>query len=200
MSNAPWTSWCPVCRGPRCTLNGNKASSPPSWRCCRRTAASRPSPTLTPLGRLPRAGSRRRCEAASPLSSALLWSGRTCRPPSSTARRCRCCPEGAGMDSLLRPLLDAPAWVVYLVSALLIAAETALLPGIVLPTLSTLLLMGFLSERGSLDLWLAFAVASSAALLGDQLAYLEGRYWGPRLRRSRLGRRIGERRWDRAEW
>lgn len=103
------------------------------------------------------------------------------------------------MDSLLRPLLDAPAWVVYLVSALLITAETALLPGIVLPTLSTLLLMGFLAERGTLDLGLAFVVAFTAALLGDQLAYLEGRYWGPRLRRSRLGRRIGERRWDRAE-
>ena len=35
------------------------------------------------------------------------------------------------MDSLLRPLLDAPPLVVYLVCALLITAETALLPGIV---------------------------------------------------------------------
>ncbi len=103
------------------------------------------------------------------------------------------------MDSLLRPLLDAPAWVVYLVSALLITAETALLPGIVLPTLSTLLLMGFLSERGTLNLWLAFGIAIAAALLGDQLAYLEGRYWGSRLKTSRLGRRIGPERWGRAE-
>ena len=99
------------------------------------------------------------------------------------------------MDSLLRPLLDAPAPVVYLVCALLITAETALLPGIVLPTLSTLLLMGFLAERGTLHLGLALPVAVLAAVTGDQLAYLEGR----RLRRSRFARRIGQDRWDRAE-
>lgn len=98
------------------------------------------------------------------------------------------------MDSLLRPLLDAPAPLVYLVCALLITAETALLPGIVLPTLSTLLLMGFLAERGTLHLGLAWAVAVVAAVLGDQLAYLEGRRWGPR-----LSRRVGRDRWQRAE-
>jgi|SRR4051812_29643518 membrane-associated protein len=99
------------------------------------------------------------------------------------------------MDSLLRPLLDAPAPVVYLVCAVLITAETALLPGIVLPTLSALLLMGFLAERGTLHLGLALPVAVLSAVLGDQLAYLEGR----RLRRSRLARRVGQDRWDRAE-
>lgn len=103
------------------------------------------------------------------------------------------------MDSLLRPLLDAPPAVVYLVCALVITAETALLPGIVLPTLSTLLLMGFLAERGTLDLGLAWVVAVAAAVVGDQLAYLEGRHWGPRLRGSRPARRIGEHRWERAE-
>ncbi|WP_103355568.1 DedA family protein [Amycolatopsis sp. CA-128772] len=85
------------------------------------------------------------------------------------------------MDSLLRPLLDAPPALVYLVCALVITAETALLPGIVLPTWSTLLLMGSLAERGTLHLGLAWAVAVAAAVLGDQLAYLEGRRWGPRL-------------------
>lgn len=98
------------------------------------------------------------------------------------------------MDSLLRPLLDAPAVVVYLVCAAVITAETALLPGIVLPTLSTLLLMGFLAERGTLHLGLALVVAVSAAVLGDQVAYFEGRWWGPR-----LARRVGQDRWDRAE-
>ena len=103
------------------------------------------------------------------------------------------------MDSLLRPLLDAPAPLVYLISGLLITAETALLPGIVLPTLSTLLLMGFLAERGTLNLGLALTVAIVAASAGDPLASFEGRHWGPRLRRSRVARRIGVRRWERAE-
>jgi membrane-associated protein len=98
------------------------------------------------------------------------------------------------VDSLLRSLLDAPAPLVYLVCALVITAETALLPGIVLPTLSTLLLMGFLAERGTLHLGLAWLVAVAAAVLGDQLAYLEGRRWGPR-----VARRVGRERWERAE-
>ena len=98
------------------------------------------------------------------------------------------------MDRLLRPLLDAPPAVVYLVCAVLITAETALLPGIVLPTLSALLLMGFLAERGTLHLGLALPVAVLAAFAGDQVAYFEGRSWGPR-----LARRIGQDRWDRAE-
>ncbi|MGW3959215.1 DedA family protein [Amycolatopsis sp. NPDC005003] len=94
------------------------------------------------------------------------------------------------MDSLLRPLLDAPPVAVYLVCALVITAETALLPGIVLPTLSTLLLMGFLAERGTLHLGLAWVVAVAAGVLGDQLAYLEGRRWGPRLIRGDRGKRV----------
>lgn len=103
------------------------------------------------------------------------------------------------MDSLLQPLLDAPAPLVYLICALVIMAETALLPGIVLPTLSTLLLMGFLVQRGTLQLWPALAVCVVSALAGDQLAYLEGRLWGPKLRRSRVGQRIGDAKWDKAE-
>ncbi|SFW64599.1 DedA family protein [Amycolatopsis australiensis] len=98
------------------------------------------------------------------------------------------------MDSLLRPLLDAPPPAVYLFCAAVIMAETALLPGIVLPTLSTLLLMGFLAERGTLHLGLALAVAVLSAVAGDQLAYWEGRWWGPR-----LARRVGRDRWQRAE-
>lgn len=94
------------------------------------------------------------------------------------------------MDSLLRLLLDAPPVVVYLVCALIITAETALLPGIVLPTLSTLLLMGFLAERGTLHLGLAWVVAVAAAVLGDQLAYLEGRRWGPKLPHRERWRRV----------
>lgn len=36
-------------------------------------------------------------------------------------------------------------------------------------------------------------------MLGDQVGYLAGRAFGPRLRGSRLGRRVGERRWAKAQ-
>jgi membrane-associated protein len=43
------------------------------------------------------------------------------------------------------------------------------------------------------------AVAIGAAVLGDSVGYQIGRTLGPRLRRSRLGRRIGPDRWDSAD-
>ncbi|QFU90830.1 DedA family protein [Amycolatopsis sp. YIM 10] len=98
------------------------------------------------------------------------------------------------MDSLLRPFLDLPPPLVYLACALLITLETAVLPGAVLPTLSTLLLMGGLAAHGTLNLPLALVVAVLAAVAGDQLAFLEGRRWGARLRA-----RVGHARWTRAE-
>lgn len=103
------------------------------------------------------------------------------------------------MDSLLRPLLESPPALVYLVCGALIFLETALLPGIVLPTLSSLLLMGFLAGRGTPDLPPALTVAIGAAVAGDQIAFLEGRRLGPRLRTTRFGRRFGRDRWDRVE-
>ncbi|GAA3821393.1 MULTISPECIES: DedA family protein [Amycolatopsis] len=91
---------------------------------------------------------------------------------------------------MIDAIATLPPALVYLVAAAVIAAETALLPGIVLPTLSTLLLVGFLAGQGTVDLWLAMAVVAAAAVFGDQLAYLEGR---------RLGRRITSARWRRVE-
>lgn len=43
------------------------------------------------------------------------------------------------------------------------------------------------------------AVAVGAAALGDSVGYEVGRTLGPRLRGSRLGRRIGRARWETAE-
>ncbi|QWF77705.1 DedA family protein [Amycolatopsis sp. CA-230715] len=103
------------------------------------------------------------------------------------------------MNALLHWVSELPAPLVYLVAAVIVVSETALLPGIVFPTLSTLLLLGFLAQRGVVNLWLAMADVAAAAVLGDQLAYLEGRRWGPRLRETGVGRRFGEARWERLE-
>jgi membrane protein DedA with SNARE-associated domain/membrane-associated phospholipid phosphatase len=43
------------------------------------------------------------------------------------------------------------------------------------------------------------AVAAMGAIIGDSLGYEIGKHLGPRLRRSRLGRWVGEERWGRAE-
>ncbi len=69
----------------------------------------------------------------------------------------------------------------------------------VVPTLSTLLLVGFLCRAGELDLRVALVAAVLAGVAGDHVGYWTGRRQGARLRGSVLGRRIGEDRWNRAD-
>jgi undecaprenyl-diphosphatase len=99
----------------------------------------------------------------------------------------------------LEGLGTLPPAVLYLVLAALVLAETGMIVGLFLPGEPVLLFAGFLISVGTLDLFPTVAVLAVAALAGDSLAYLIGRRYGPRLRGSRLGRRIGPRRWDRAD-
>jgi membrane protein DedA with SNARE-associated domain len=87
----------------------------------------------------------------------------------------------------------------YVVAAILLAAEVGTLIGVAIPAAPVLIALGALSRHGHLDLPVAMSVAFAAALLGDSLGYWEGRVVGPRIRRTRLGRRIGPHRWVRAE-
>jgi membrane protein DedA with SNARE-associated domain len=87
----------------------------------------------------------------------------------------------------------------YAVAALLLAAEVGTLIGVAIPAAPILVALGALSRGGFLDLPVAMSVAFAAALLGDTVGYWEGRIVGPRIRHTRLGRRIGPLRWGRAE-
>lgn len=95
-------------------------------------------------------------------------------------------------------LAGLPSAAVHVVAALLVCAETGLIIGLVLPGEITLLFVGFLAYTGTVHPVAAAGVLTVAALAGDALGYLEGRRLGPRLRTTRLGRRIGEDRWLRS--
>jgi undecaprenyl-diphosphatase len=101
------------------------------------------------------------------------------------------------VENLITVLGDLPPAAVYIVAALLVFGETGLLIGLVLPGEVTLLFVGFLAYAGALHPVPAVIVMSLAALAGDAVAYAEGRRAGPRLLRSRLGRWVGDDRWDR---
>ena len=100
------------------------------------------------------------------------------------------------MVDLLLELVDP--WI-YVVVFLVAFAEGGALLGLFLPGESSMLLAGVLVSqgRGSLAAVLALAVAGS--VLGDSAGYWTGRLFGHRLRATRLGRRIGNERWARAE-
>jgi membrane protein DedA with SNARE-associated domain len=87
----------------------------------------------------------------------------------------------------------------YLIAGFLAFAEAALMIGVVLPGETALLVAGLAAHQGYIGLWPMIAVAIVAAVLGDSVGYEIGRILGPRLRGSRLGRRIGPGRWEAAE-
>lgn len=103
------------------------------------------------------------------------------------------------MQDLLNLLEQLPPLLVYVVAGLLVAAETAVILGLVLPAEATLVTVGFLAYLGTLRLVPTIAVMIVAALTGDALAFRSGRRYGPRVRASRWGARVGEARWHRAD-
>jgi membrane protein DedA with SNARE-associated domain len=103
------------------------------------------------------------------------------------------------MQFLLDHLRAVGGGWVYAVVALLVFGEAGLFLGMVLPGETALLVGGFLAHRGVVHLVPVLVVGVAAAVLGDSTGYALGRYLGPRLRGSRLGRRIGADRWQRAD-
>ncbi|MEU6021376.1 VTT domain-containing protein [Micromonospora sp. NPDC047134] len=103
------------------------------------------------------------------------------------------------MHELLSSLQHLPSWLIYVVAALVVAAETGVIIGLVAPGEATLLLVGFLTYTGTLRLGPALLVMILAAAAGDTVAFRAGRRYGPRLRASRWGARMGAHRWARAD-
>ncbi|MEY2450960.1 MAG: rane-associated protein [Acidimicrobiaceae bacterium] len=104
---------------------------------------------------------------------------------------------------MLQTLLDAvPSdvglWIYFVVFAAA-ASESALFLGLVVPGETVLLVAGVLASRGQGHVVPYMVAAITGAVAGDSIGYELGRHFGPRLRRSALGRRVGEERWDRAE-
>lgn len=93
--------------------------------------------------------------------------------------------------------LHGPA--LYAIAGLLVFGEAAVFLGLVLPGETALLLGGALAAQGHIQLVPLLAVVAVAAVAGDSVGYEVGRHLGPALRTGRLGRRIGQRQWDRAE-
>ncbi|MGW1671279.1 DedA family protein [Streptomyces sp. NPDC002324] len=87
----------------------------------------------------------------------------------------------------------------YSVVAAAVLAESILLVGAFVPTLTLLLTAGALARTGHIGLPLVIAAAAGAVVAGDFLAHRTGSHLGDRLRAGRVGRRVPDAAWGRAE-
>ena len=79
-----------------------------------------------------------------------------------------------------------------------IMLETSILIGLIVPG-DTIVLVASTAVDGWIEYWALVVTVIVGALVGESVGFALGRFFGPRIRASRLGRRIGESNWARAE-
>ncbi|TFV99268.1 DedA family protein [Leifsonia flava] len=85
-----------------------------------------------------------------------------------------------------------------LIAGVGIMLETSLLIGLVVPG-DSIVLVASTAVDGTVEYFALIATVVVGALIGESIGFYLGRWFGPRIRRSRLGARIGEKNWQRAE-
>ena len=103
------------------------------------------------------------------------------------------------MTELLKRIGDAVGVWLYVISGALAFAEAAVLLGMIIPGETALLVAGYFCHEKVLSLPIMIVVAVGCAIAGDSVGYLFGSRYGPSLRRSRLGHRIGANRFERVD-
>ena len=102
------------------------------------------------------------------------------------------------LDILHRIGEQVGAWL-YLIAGFFAFAEAAIMVGLVFPGEASLLVAGLGAHQGWISLWPMVAIAAFAAVAGDGVGYEVGKHYGPALRSSALGRRIGAKQWATAD-
>lgn len=104
---------------------------------------------------------------------------------------------------------DALTWILELIQSvdpvlrtvltgLAVMLETSVLVGLIVPG-DTVVIVSSTAVDGTVQYFSLVAVIIVGALIGESIGFALGRYFGPWIRSSRLGARVGERNWVRAE-
>nr|WP_173924591.1 DedA family protein [Agromyces sp. Marseille-P2726] len=102
------------------------------------------------------------------------------------------------LDWILETVQSVDPVARTLIAGLGIMLETSVLIGLVVPG-DTIVLVASTGVEGTIQYFaLTFAVIVGA-LVGESIGFGLGRWFGPRIQHSRLGRRIGEENWARAQ-
>jgi membrane protein DedA with SNARE-associated domain len=99
-------------------------------------------------------------------------------------------------EHIMHSIGNAVGIWLYVIAGALAFSEAAILVGFILPGEIALLVAGYFCRYGQLNVAVMVVVAIVCAIAGDSVGFEFGKKFGPGLRRSRVGRWIGERRWS----
>jgi membrane-associated protein len=85
-----------------------------------------------------------------------------------------------------------------LLAGLAIMLETSLFVGLIIPG-DTVVLVASTGVVDILDFFFLLGAVLLGSLLGETIGFFLGRFFGPRIRSSKLGRRLGEKNWELAD-
>jgi membrane protein DedA with SNARE-associated domain len=102
------------------------------------------------------------------------------------------------LNWLLATVHDVDPVVRVLIAGIAMLCETSVLLGLVIPG-DTVVLVASTAVRDPLDFIALTLAVIAGSLAGESIGFSLGKYFGPRIRASKLGQRIGERNWVRAE-
>jgi membrane protein DedA with SNARE-associated domain len=102
------------------------------------------------------------------------------------------------LDSVLGFIEDVPPVLRILVAGIAIMLETSVLIGLIVPG-DTVVLVASTGVTSVLEFIFTVVAVVVGALIGSSLGFAIGRFFGPKLRTSWLGDRIGAERWRKAD-
>ncbi|WP_295832145.1 DedA family protein [uncultured Microbacterium sp.] len=85
-----------------------------------------------------------------------------------------------------------------IIAGIAVMLETSVLVGLIVPG-DTMVIVAGTAVASPVEGVLLAAAIVVGALLGESFGFWLGRYFGPRIRASRLGQKLGERNWERAD-
>jgi membrane protein DedA with SNARE-associated domain len=104
------------------------------------------------------------------------------------------------MAGFVQGVLDSvPTWVLYLAVFALPFLEASVFLGFVIPGETALVFGGVLASQHKVSLTVVLLLAVVGAITGDAVGYGVGRRWGRSLQKTRVGRKVGEKRWATTE-
>jgi len=106
------------------------------------------------------------------------------------------------VDDFLLWILDAVQSVDpvirTLIAGIAVMLETSILIGLIVPG-DTIVIIASMGVEGPVETIAMVVAVVIGALIGESIGFGLGRWLGPRIRRSWIGRKIGEKQWARAE-